>query len=353
MMADSERILSAVAVALVTDPKQQVLLTFDKQWGAFTLPMSRRRRRGQGREPAARAAIRAAAGALGVPVRLVEAGQSVTPVLACLESGRELVDKIYSYTVYHVEPHPDFAARLDIRRPHLWLSPHLILSGVYEPISESARLILRSVLADMEIPARTQHTSVLLIQRESPERGRQFLVRWDPDWGYALPAKRWQPADGAGPEDLKAAAASAAERVARQELGLEPETHIALTPARLPLYTTHAISATKEAPAFGAATDYVHSLFNASIRGAAELRSHRPLAWVTQDEIHAHWTAASHPASSAPLARAGRISHTVYEILHELGLIAGIEPPENLQGIIAWCRAIEARLKRLSEPEEP
>jgi len=155
-MTESERIHVNVSVAIVTDQNKQVLLTFDDNWGMFTLPMSRRRQGLQVKEPATRSVIRAAAEVLGVPVRLVDKDRGPKRVLARLESGRQLKDKVYTYDVYHVEPHPDFAGRLQIRQPFLWLSPHLVLSGAYEPISESARFVLRQVLSDFEIPARIQ-----------------------------------------------------------------------------------------------------------------------------------------------------------------------------------------------------
>jgi hypothetical protein len=350
-MADGERRHVDVAVALVTDENQRVLLTLNENWGMFTLPMTGRRRGSQGPEPRTRAALRAGVEALGVPVQLVEDGPR--RVLGRLESGRQLVDKIYNYNVYHVEPHPDFVERLQVRQPHLWLSPHLILSGIYEPISESARFILRSVLDDFEIPARVQNTSVLIIERDDPDRGRQFLLRWDPDWGYALPAKRWEPPDLGNPDGLASAALAGAERVVREELGLDPATDAILTPARSPELTTHGVSATKGSPTFGVATQYIHSVFDARIRRPDKLHSHEPLAWVTQEEIHQAWTAGSDPAVGSSPPRAGRISCTVYAILQELGAIAEIEPPDVLEDVVDLSNRIEARLRARAAGYEP
>jgi hypothetical protein len=230
-MSERDQPRVETAVALVTNRNKHVLLVLNELWGAFSLPMTRRRRGKLENEPMPRAAVRAAAEALGVPVRPVE-GQRHR-LAAQLQSGRQLMVKNYSYDIYHVEPHPDFADQLQIRRPHLWLSPHRVLSGEYEPISESARVIVRAVLEDFEIPARSQHTSVLVVQRKHSERGLQFLLRQNPDWGYALPAKRWQPPESANPADLPALAQAAAERVARDELGLEPAKDVILTKARL------------------------------------------------------------------------------------------------------------------------
>jgi hypothetical protein len=319
-MAESDRIHVDVAVALVTDQNQHVLLTLNESWGAFTLPMTRRRRSVESNEQPARAALRAAVEVLGVPVRLVEEGPR--RLMGRLVSERQQVDKVYTYKVYHVEPHPDFVDRVQIRQPHLWLSPHLILSGVYEPISESARFILRGVLTDFKIPTRNQHTSVLIFQRQSPERGREFLVRWNPEWGYTLPAKRGGVSDPAVPEDQAAAALAAAARVASEELGLEPGTDVIISPAKSPVYTTHGVSARKDAPAFGSPTDYVHSLFDTELHHPEKLRSDRPLAWVTEEDVHCGWTTGSQGEPGALQDRSGRVSRTTYEILLHLGLIA-------------------------------
>ena len=349
-MSDSERVHVDVSVALVTDDNQRVLLTFNDNWGMFTLPMTRRRRGRQQNEPTTRAAVRAAAEALGVPVRLVEQGPKRLP--ARLQSGRQLVDKVYTYSVYHIEPHPDFAGQLQVRQPHLWLSPHLILSGAYEPISESARIILREALDDFDIPTRVQHTSALVIKRDSPDRGRQFLVRWGPDWGYALPTKRWEPPASTQPVELASAAMAGADRVAREELGLEPATDTTLTPARSPELITHGVkSKTKGSPAFEMATQYIHSLFDASLRHPEKLRSDNPLAWVTQEEIQNRSTAGSDPAPDSSPEHAGPISRTVYEILLYLGEIAEIDSPPIGVDVTRLIERFEARLKGISHED--
>jgi hypothetical protein len=342
-VSDSERIHLDVAVALVTDANQRVLLTLNDHWGSFTFPMTRRRRGRQVNERPTRAALRAATEAVGVPVRLVEADRGPRPLLARLNSGRQLLDKFYNYLVYHIEPHPDFAGQLQVRQPHLWLSPHLVLSGMYEPISESARFILRGVLADFEIPARVQHTSVLILQRHDPERGRQFLVRWGPSWSYALPSKRWMPPDSVKDVDRAAAALAGAERAAREELGLEPGTDVTLTPARSAELTTHGISPTEGAPAFGEATDYQHSLFEATLHHPEKLRSERPLAWVTEEEVSYGWTAGSRGEPGAPAGQSARVSRTTFEVLAHLGLIAEDLDPEIGKIAQDWINEHEAR----------
>jgi len=326
-MTESERVHVSVSVAIVTDDKNQVLLIFSDNWGMFSLPMSRRRLGAKGKEPATRAAVRAAAEALGVPVRVVDADQGPKRVLARLESLRQLKDKLYNYDVYHLEPHPHFADKLQIRQPHLWLAPHLALSGVYEPISESARFILRTVLPAFEIPARIQHTSAVIIERQHPERGVQFLMRLNPDWGYAVPAKRWQPPDSSSAEVRQALALAAAERVVREELGLAPPTDVTLNPARDPELTTHGVSQTKSLPAVGE-TDYIHHLFTGVLNQPDKLQSDHPLAWVTPREIDHRWAASSHGEQRAALGPSGPISRTTYEILVHQGLIPEDDDPE-------------------------
>jgi hypothetical protein len=116
--------------------------------------------------------------------------------------------------------------------------------------------------------------------------------------------------------------------VARQELELEPGTDVIITAAKSSEYITHGVSSTKDAPAFGSATDYVHSLFDAKLCHADKLRSDRPLAWVTEEEVHYGWTAGSHGEPGAPQGRSGRVSRTTYEILLHLGLIAEVVDPE-------------------------
>jgi hypothetical protein len=116
--------------------------------------------------------------------------------------------------------------------------------------------------------------------------------------------------------------------VAREELGLEVGTDVTLAPARSPELTTHGTSETKGAPAYGAATDYVHSLFDATLRHPEKLRSERALAWVTPEEILHRWTAASHGEQGAPQGPSGTISRTAYEVLFHLGLIPENEDPD-------------------------
>jgi hypothetical protein len=142
-----------------------------------------------------------------------------------------------------------------------------------------------------------------------------------------LPAKRWQPPESARLDERPALAMAAAERVAREELGLVPATDVTLSPARSAEFTTHGISETKKIRAFGE-TDYIHSLFDATLVHSEKLQSDHALAWVTPTEIHERWTGASHGEQRAPQGPAGRISRTAYEILVHGGSIPEDDDPD-------------------------
>jgi hypothetical protein len=58
-MNSSELSHLKVAVALIVNANQQVLLTLNERWGMFTLPMTKRHRGAQGYEPIAQAGLRA------------------------------------------------------------------------------------------------------------------------------------------------------------------------------------------------------------------------------------------------------------------------------------------------------
>ena len=335
-----------VVVSLVTNPSRRILLTLNERWGAFTLPMTRRRRGRLGNEPLTRAAFRAAGEALGVPVRLVQ--EDSRRLAGRLQSGRQMVEKHYRYDVFHVEPHPDFDDRLRIREPHMWLSPHLVLAGAYEPISPSTRTIVKATLKDFGIPARVQHASVVILERDDPERGRQFLVRWSPDWGYALPAKRWERAGSGNAELRDSDALAAAEQVVRRELTLDPSSDIVLKPARSTECITHGVSSTGEMPAYGAATEYRHSLFEGRLRHPDKLQSERPLAWVTEEEIQNGWTTGSAGVPGAPSGFSAKISGTTEAILSHLGLIAEAADPEVDRLAREWLDTQESRLRQSS-----
>src|SRR5690349_20677798 len=110
-----------VAVAVISDDKQRHLWVWNPKWGDFALPMTKLRRGPAGREGPRNAALRAGAEALGVPVRVLPRTVRL-PHRKDGFSGRQWAVRAYSYEVFGVEAHPDFAGR-EPRRPHLWLTP--------------------------------------------------------------------------------------------------------------------------------------------------------------------------------------------------------------------------------------
>jgi 8-oxo-dGTP pyrophosphatase MutT (NUDIX family) len=194
-----------VAVALVFDADNRPLWTWNRRWGAFAWPMTKVRPY----ESARQAAERAGAEALGVPVR---AGTRLPPRADLYVSDRDGTLKLYRYHVYRVQPHDRYA---DAARPagaHLWLTAAEALTGDYRPLSGPCLELAGQLQAEGLLPGRSQLTSTLVLSR-GPVDSPCFLLRWNEDWGYALPAKRRRTG-----EDVLAVA----RRVAAEELGLDP-----------------------------------------------------------------------------------------------------------------------------------
>lgn len=324
-----------VAVALIINENSQVLWVLNARSGEFALPMRAFDPESDGPGAARAAALRAGAQALGVPVRLVE-GRSTHHEFPP-SSTRRLLARHHAYDLFRVEPHPDFAGRTSIRRPHLWLNAHLSLAAEYEPLSVASKRIVFHMLDDFHIPVRLQHTSVLIVRRQCPERGPQFLLRWDPDWGYALPARR---------RDATEPTASGAERVAREELGLEPGRDVILAAAPVAEVRSHVVSGTEGSPAYGAITDYVHAPFDAEVLHHDRLRSAQPLIWATADEIHAGLTTAAHAAGRSPRGKAGKVSTTVAELLEALDDIDEDLSADARRDLEDYIRRLESRQGR-------
>lgn len=297
-----------VAVAVIMNQEDQLLWTWNKHWGCFSIPMTKIRS-GQGiHEAPWCAAVRAAAEALGVPVQ-TEPLWAKLPMMRV--SDREYAVKHYTYYLFRAKPHPDFAAAVHLPQPSWWLPAHAALSGAYEPLSHSALDILREVTERQLISGRKQETCLLVIAQGSA-KNRQFLLRFNPHWGYALPGKRKGP---------KESARTVADRVAREELGLEPKTDLTLKLANPPMVSKFGVSRTPPSPAFGVPTNYEHFLFDAVLRKSAKLRSKEPLAWATPDEIRAGMFSAMQAVPGAPKAPPARISRTVLEVLSSLGYV--------------------------------
>jgi ADP-ribose pyrophosphatase YjhB (NUDIX family) len=292
--------LTQVTVALIMDRQLRTLWTYNSKWGAFALPMTKRR---EG-EVSADAAARAGAEVLGVPVSVGEMWTAV-PELAL--SGRDGVARCYAYDVFRVEPVSTFAAAL--QRPDLlWLNIEQVFADDWRPrLSATALDLVRRLIEVGRLPGRSQLTSVVILKRQQGGQ-EQVLLRWDPDWGFALPTKQ---------REEREPVRDAAERAVRQELQLEPGRDVILKPAGIPTFTTRGASGSTGLPTF-----YVHTLFYGALNAAAKEPSSEadlPLVWVSLSEIAAGQIgtppAGARPGNAGP----GQVSLTVQQILGALG----------------------------------
>jgi hypothetical protein len=297
-----------VSVALILDDaRQKFLWTWNPRWRAFSLPKSRVRpiegMREVHVEAAARAAAeRAAAEALGVPV-VVHHALRLTPILE--RSGRDGRLKAYTYEAFRAGPHDQFAKQVVLRQPHVWLASHEALGGDFRPLAASSVKVMGQLVEAELVPGRRQLASTVLLTR-GPEDAPEYLMRLNPDWGYFFPSKRRREGESA---------LAAAERVATQELGLEPGVTVTLRPmSGGPLvYNDQSDSAE-------VATFYVHTPFVAVLHDGAHLASRGDLVWVPLADVVAGQTAAPKtPAGAA--GPAGKVSRTARRVLEFVGHI--------------------------------
>jgi ADP-ribose pyrophosphatase YjhB (NUDIX family) len=176
-----------VALAVISDAQERHLWVWNDKWGSFALPMSKLRRGPHGREAPERAALRAGAEALGVPVR-VTPGTLRLPFAKEGFSERLRAVRPYAYQVFGVEPHPDFADRAVPRTPHLWLTAAQALEGGYEPLSDASRDVLDRVLLVLPPghgPLRRSRAALAVVCRPGPDGRPRWLARWNRPWnGY-------------------------------------------------------------------------------------------------------------------------------------------------------------------------
>jgi hypothetical protein len=255
-------------------------------------------RKGQGiTEDPEHAAARAGAEALGVPVK-VGVRWSAIPELKVSE--RDYAQRLYAYDVFRVEAEPRFAAQVRVSEPHLWLSIGDALSGRYRPLSQSSVDICQELVNNSQLPQRSQFTSTLAIARDDGGT-RRYLLRWDEQWGFALPTKGREPEQDA---------LEAVNRVALEELGLTPGRDIHIKQARDERYTTRGTSASHGLPTF-----YVHALFEGTLSPGVDPKSDRPLVWASLNEIYRgkvdKWPVLRARGPASP----GEISWTAIEIV--------------------------------------
>ena len=292
---------ATVSVALIRNPKDELLWTWDDEWGCFALPMSRMRAGESDVETPLQAAHRAAARTLGVPVKL---GQHVALAPQAFVSGRDLTWRRYRYQVFKAEAHPDFADRVAVHGPHFYLPPHRAAWEEYEPINRSSRWIIATLVADGLIPGRSQYTAALVVERLHLGK-RQFLLRLEADWGYALPTKRREAGESY---------AAAAERVAQEELGLAPGD-LKLQQSAEAVVTDRERSRSEQTDTF-----YCHGVFPVQVPEAQAFTSAQPLVWADAATI-ASGRITDRTTTTGQKAPDAGVSPTARHILQELDVV--------------------------------
>jgi hypothetical protein len=137
--------LVEVAVVLV-ERADLFLAEYNPRWEAFTLPMSRlRRRAAAGAESAQDAAVRAAAKVLGRPLAPSQFPQPVpldVPPHTYLRSGRDQQTKRYTYRVFalHVT---EVSPRHALGWHTLWMKREAFLT--HRPVSPTAEYVMQHV----------------------------------------------------------------------------------------------------------------------------------------------------------------------------------------------------------------
>ncbi len=129
----------SIAVAFAVDTNKRLLLTWNTNWGCFTLPMTKLQLE-QPAETPEQAAVRAAAEVLGVPTRVVP-GQAAQFARGLLRSPRDGDIKDYQYHVVPIEAHPDFASHI-AAQPRVWAKIDKLQTGEYQPLSKSIAALL-------------------------------------------------------------------------------------------------------------------------------------------------------------------------------------------------------------------
>jgi 8-oxo-dGTP pyrophosphatase MutT (NUDIX family) len=217
-------------------------------------------------------------------------------------SGRDGEMKTYQYVAYRAGAHDQFASQVVIRTPHIWLAGYEALSREFRPLSSTSVKIIGQLTEAGLAPGRHQLASTVLLSR-GPDEAPEFLMHPNASWGYSFPSKRRE----AGESPM-----SAANRVATEELGLQPGVTVTLKAASEgPItYKEHSESADVD-------TFYVQSLFKATLHDGAKLASKNGLAWVPLLDIVNGSTASPRTTGDAK-AKPGAVSKTARTILEAL-----------------------------------
>src|SRR5204863_4478559 len=100
-------------------------------------------------------------------------------------SGRKQQTRRYAYQIFAIEPHPDFAAQVTPRLPHLWLTAAQALEKGYEPLADSARDILDRVLLVFppgQGPRRRSRAALAVVCRVGDDGRPRWLAQWNTHW---------------------------------------------------------------------------------------------------------------------------------------------------------------------------
>jgi hypothetical protein len=303
-MSHPSEAAGSVSYAIIRDPEGDLLWVLDGR-GIFTLPKVLLNA-GATESERRFAALRAGSAALGVPV-LADHHVKLPPEYraAC----RDIPPGRFGFDAYRVTPHPDFAQAVAVRQPHVWLPPHRSLRRGYEPFSNSARCVVAALAERGFLPGRSQYTGVIVLSRTGNGR-KQFLLRHEPDWGYGLPTKRRRRGE---------TYAAAAERVARDELGLDP-AGLALRPASETVVTDREVSRSEQALTF-----YCHGVFETELPPGGQLHSANPLVWVDAATVLGGQVRGQHDTDGRRAADAA-VSPTAVHILQELDRVPFVDP---------------------------
>lgn len=271
-----------VAVTVITHGKN-LLLAWNSSWGAFTLPMTKVRTLQLGLIEAAHrsetwehAALRNVGEGLGQTV--TQEPRLLVDIDDLLQSDRTGAGNHYHFQVFWL---PVEVAAVRASPMGQWLPSAEILNDDRGPISPTARLVMRRLLAEAaqrgkkDFPPlppkqrRTSEASVAVIRRE-----QQWLTQWNKNWQrYYLVGGRLQ--DRESPADCL-------ERELREKLGLEPKVDYSYRPTIPPQLTF-----TDWSTAAWEDTDYTTWAFVVTLTRAGEKKVDANPAnrWVTLDEI--------------------------------------------------------------------
>ena len=313
-----------VAVAVVLNDLLQVLLVWNPKWQAFSLPMTKLRPGPPWSETAAMAAVRTGAEALGAPV-LVADRFTPAETAGWFLSGRTGTVNHYRFDLVPIDPHPQFAGRLQIAAAHFWASPYALLDvGTYEPVSPVVPKLVETMVTSLNVPHRVAPTTTLVITR-SGTVGREFLVRWNPHWrSYAFPAAVRDLAGQRSGTELAA-------EVAATDLG--PNSGLRFAMEKNELQFRSMASGNRDPRLNAVPTLYRHLAARADWPGGGTLASDQPVHWATSAEVRQLRTAGVPPVAGAPRGAPGPISPTAYRIAKVLDLLDDGGDDDFLRGL--------------------